>query len=78
MRCSGPGSYRYTFFLIDEDYSWTQVDTISIAECMIIRTFSLIDKAIQALCIFNSPRAALFADFGVEARDAVRWYLYIV
>src|SRR5512135_3762408 len=45
---------------------------------MPIDSLSLIDNAVQTISIFDHPGSILPTDSGMETRDALLWYLYVI
>src|SRR5579871_4178583 len=55
-----------------------QVNAVSVAEDEPINTLAAIDHAVEAFRVLNHPCAVLLVYLSVQARNTLRWYLYVV
>jgi hypothetical protein len=64
--------------LVVEDHLWSKDYPVTIGEQVPVDAIALIGNAVQAIGILDQPRAILPTYPSVQARNALRWHLYIV
>src|SRR5947209_2301097 len=67
-----------SFCFVVEYYCRSNVDTISVVECEPFNTVPFVDDTVDAICIFDCPRAILLTNLCMQARNALVRYLHIV
>src|SRR5262245_41029823 len=75
---TGPGAQVSLQALVAKTHLWRQSYAVTLPQLVLVDPIPLIHDAVQAIDVLDEPRPVLPAKPRVQARDALRWYLYVV